>query len=349
MVQLLKNDPLALIKQFTPLKQVSRKYHQQLATHLRLITVKLGETIIRKSRNTKLVHFLVKGSVEIRESFEVRYSLSHDDTRCENPLETRLQDRSSVKALEECTLLVTHTDQVDQYLTWSQDYTIFYLDEGDFSLRDDDLIDDDFQEDWDNVFIRSPLAANLSPAVIYQLMSRLEDVPVNAGDTIVKTHSPGDYFYIIKQGTVEVQTEATGPFKGESFKLGTGNYFGDEALVADTIRNATVTMTSDGILGRLDIEAFEHLIKLHLVSPLTTEINTQTKNIKVLDVRFPMEYKLGHEAESINIPISVLRKQLDKMKQSLLYVITPANDRRAELATYLMRQAGYQAYHLAVE
>ena len=63
-------------------------------------------------------------------------------------------------------------------------------------------------------------------------------------------------------------------------------------------------------------------------------------------MRFPVEYRLGHEPGSVNMPISFLRKQLHTMKHSQLYIIAPANDRRAELATYLMRQAGYEAYYL---
>ncbi len=146
-----------------------------------------------------------------------------------------------------------------------------------------------------------------------------------------------------------MQTDASGPFKGENIQLGVGSYFGDEALIANTPRNATVTMATEGVLGRLDANAFENLIKQQLVSPFTKDVRLQGENIEVLDVRFPMEYKHGHESGSINMPISFLRKQLHEMKESLLYVITPANDSRAELATYLMRQAGFQAYHLADE
>ena len=349
MAKVSKNSPRALIARFSPLNQVASKYHSQLASHLRLIKVKAGAGIIKQDSHSKLLHFLVQGKVEIRESFDIRYPFQHDDQDSDLSLESRLQNRSSVKAISDCIILVANNDKIDQLLTWGQDYTIFYLDEGDVSVKDDDLIDDDFQEDWDNVFIRSNLAANLSNTVIHQLMSQLENIEVKARQTIVKAHSPGDYFYLIKHGRAEVQTDINGPFKGECFTLGAGSYFGDEALVAETTRNATVTMNSDGLLGRLNIEAFNQLIKQHLVSPPSADIDPRDKDVKILDVRFPVEYRLGHEAGSINMPISFLRKQLHNMKQSQRYVITPANDRRAELATYLMRQAGYQAYHLAAQ
>ena len=345
MAQLLDKDPRELIKRFSPLYQIDQKYHSNLASELRLITVEPDEIIIRKSRDPMQMHYLVSGAVEIRESFENRYRVDHRDALCSKTLESALKERSSVKALERCVLLVANAEKIDQYLSWSQDYTIFYLDEGEMSVDAFDLIDDDFQEDWDSVFIRSKLAANLSNRAIHQLLSQLEDIEVAAGECVVRANTPGDFFYVIKQGEAEVLTAAQGPFRGERFPLGPGNYFGDEALVADTIRNASVTMVSDGVLGRLNIEAFNHLIKQYLVSPLEEEIRSHDK-VKILDVRLPLEYRHGHVDNSVNMPISMLRQQMQEMKESLLYVITPANDRRTELATYLMRQAGFEAYYL---
>lgn len=344
MAQLLNQDPRDLIKRFSPLNQIDHKYHSQLASELRMITVKAGDIIIRKSRNPKLMHFLVSGTAEVRESFENRYNITHQSAECCRALEAALAKQSSVKAVENCTILVTNTDLIDQYLSWSQDFSIYYLDDTDLLVEDTDLIDDDFQEDWDNVFVRSKLAANLSNRAIHQLLSQMEDIEVKAGQVIVKAHTPGDYFYVLKQGSAVVETAATGPFRGQHFELNPGNYFGDEALVADTVRNASVRMTSDGVLGRLDIDAFNHLIKQHLVGPLTDDIKVSASKVQIIDVRFPIEYKQGHLKNSINLPINSLRKNLDELKESLLYVISPANDSRAELATYLMRQAGFDAY-----
>lgn len=344
MAQLLKQDPQDLIQRFSPLNQVDHKYLSQLATELRLITVKSGDIIIRKSRNPKLMHFLVSGEAEVRESFENRYNITHKNPECCRALESSLAKQSTIKAVRDCVLLVTDADVIDKYMTWSEDFSIHYLGETDIIVEDHDLIDDDFKEDWDNVFVRSKLAANLSNRAIHQLLSQLEDIEVKAGETIVKAHTPGDYFYVIKYGYAVVETDPNGPFRGQQFELNPGNYFGDEALIADTIRNASVKMAVDGTLGRLDIDSFLNLVKSHLVSPLSSDIKVSPDNMQVIDVRFPFEYKRGHLKNSINLPINSLRKKLDEMKDSLLYVIGPPNDSRAELATYLMRQAGFEAY-----
>ncbi|ARN72775.1 rhodanese-like domain-containing protein [Oceanicoccus sagamiensis] len=106
-------------------------------------------------------------------------------------------------------------------------------------------------------------------------------------------------------------------------------------------------MTTDGVLGRLNIELFNQLIKQHVVSTISEQFESEQEEIRIIDVRHPVEYQQGHIHGSDNIPISFLRQKMTDFKQSLMYVVTPANDRRAELATYIMRQAGFKAYHLS--
>lgn len=335
-----------LIERFKPLNQISSKYHSQLESKMLIKSYKANDLIIRKSRDEKISHFLISGSIEIRKSFEERFTIKSSDGQCEVAIENHLQNRSTIKALEECTVLIVNNEMIDQMLTWSQDYSIFYLEEGGSSVLDTDLIDDNFEEDWDNAFLQSQLAANLTNTSIHNLLSNMEDIEVSYGEQIVRRNSPADYFYIVKKGIAEVKTDSDGPFKGKIFHLVAGNYFGDEALVANTLRNADVTMKTDGVLGRVSSELFNKLIKEYLVSPITNDVYSQHQQIKVLDVRLPIEYQKEHYKDSENIPISNLRKKLEEFQQSTLYIITPENDCRSELATYLMRQAGFEAYHL---
>ena len=335
------------IHRFSPLDKALKKNRSRLMNHINLQFFSKGTTIIRSFDHNSMAYFLVDGSVEIRESFDHRLILSAGEKSTRESLQSHLDHAGSakIKAAEDCHLLTIDLQHLDAILVAEKDYSINYLDEGGVSLNDDALIDENFQEDWENVFIRSSLTENLSNTMIHQLMSQLENITVLAGECIVKANTPGDYFYLIKQGTASVQTAANGPFKGERFRLNAGNYFGDEALVADTTRNATVTMSTDGLLGRLNIDAFNSLIKCRLVEPLPRETLQDSPEMKVIDVRFATEFKRDHREGADNIPISFLRLQLDQLSSSALYIITPDNDRRAELATYIMRQAGFQAYY----
>ena len=339
-------NPESLIEQLVPLNQVDRKYHKQLRKHIKLVEVASGDWIIRKNSDPKINHYLIEGSAELRHSFEQRLTLSTDQQCFDQPLEKQLEQRSSIRALEPCSLLIVNTEQVDQLLAWSQDFNIFYLDESEMGLNDHDLIDDDFQEDWDNAFIRSPLAANLSNTAIHQLLAALEDVEVEAGQQIVKKHSDGDYFYIVKKGLAKVITDPQGPFNGETFTIEPGSYFGDEALIANTIRNAEVIMQTDGVLARLSNNHFQTLVRAYLISTAPDEVYNQAENIQILDVRLPLETKIQPIEKSRNIPIAEFRNHISEFKTSCLYIIAPSDDKRSDLATYLMRQAGFEAYQL---
>ena len=333
------------IKQLSPINEVASKHFDRLMDAITMIGVEKDEPIVRKSRQTEHLHFLLSGEVEIRESFENRRIMGAYSDQCHLALEKIALGKTTVKATDYCQLMQVDTSKLEQMLSWSQESSVHYLDDYELQVEDNALIDDEFQEGWENVFIMSNLAANLSNAAIQQLMSQLEDVEVDEGEQIIQASTPGDYFYVIKKGKASVTTEANGPYQGQQFTLGNGQYFGDEALVANTIRNADVTMQSNGLLGRLDAEAFNDLVKQHLVSALSIdELTNQKKPVTILDVRFPVEYRHGHQKGSKNIPISILRKQLEDMPKDSRYLVTPADDTRADLATYLMRQAGFDAF-----
>ena len=51
-------------------------------------------------------------------------------------------------------------------------------------------------------------------------------------------------------------------------ELGGGESFGEEALISDAKRNATITMGRDGALGRLGKDDFEELLRPYGIAEL---------------------------------------------------------------------------------
>lgn len=352
-------NPINYIERFTPLNRISNKYRSRLESSLKLLDFNRGDTILRKSDDQSFAHFLVKGSVEIRFSFDDRIVVNSEDRYCDDHLERDLVERSTVKALSGCTVLVACNEKIDHLLIMQQGRNIFYKNEVSGFEDSSDLvsyhhnaskenssIDYNICDRWDDVFCRSSLAEHLPNDVTHQILSKLEDQPVVAGETVMRANSWGDYFYIIKKGSANIQTHFNGSSKDERIAIDAGGYFGDEGLIANTTQNATVTMTTDGVLGRLDSQSFNQLIKLQLVHPLPSTAKSDQTEIKVVDVRLALEFRKGHYKGSHNIPVHFLRAQLSKLRPSKLYVIAPAHDSRADLATYIMRKAGYRAYLL---
>ena len=71
------------------------------------------------------------------------------------------------------------------------------------------------------------------------------------GSTIIKEGDPGDLLYIIKEGKAKVA------YSGQTRQLGHGEYFGEQALLYNCVRTATVTADGDVVclsLSRIDLE-----------------------------------------------------------------------------------------------
>ena len=90
---------------------------------------------------------------------------------------------------------------------------------------------------------------------------RMQRINYRARDVVIKQGTEGDYFYVVVSGKCVVTRET--PLNKEGIKLaelGTGDSFGEEALIAEAKRNATVTMSTDGTLMRLGKNDFQTLL-----------------------------------------------------------------------------------------
>lgn len=96
-----------------------------------------------------------------------------------------------------------------------------------------------------------PMFEPLSLAVIEQLACGLEKVTFPAGTTIISQGEPGDAFYVLVDGSVDVTRD------GEQLaNLGALSWFGEVALISGLPRNATVSASGDVRTYRLDCSVF---------------------------------------------------------------------------------------------
>jgi MFS family permease len=106
-----------------------------------------------------------------------------------------------------------------------------------------------------------PIFAPLPPVTLEQLASRLSRVRVPAGEVILRQGDPGDRFYVIGEGEVEIALDG-GPPK----TLGRGAYFGEIALLRDVPRTATVTTRTEVELYVLERDVFIAAVTGHAPS-----------------------------------------------------------------------------------
>jgi MFS family permease len=96
-----------------------------------------------------------------------------------------------------------------------------------------------------------PIFAPLPENVLELLARRSERVTVAPGDVIIETGEPGDRFYVIETGEVEIEKIGVAVSR-----LAAGESFGEIALLRDVARTATVTAATDVVLRAIDRRHF---------------------------------------------------------------------------------------------
>ena len=106
-----------------------------------------------------------------------------------------------------------------------------------------------------------PMFAPLPRAVLEPLAERLVPLAVAGGDLVFREGDPGDRFYVVCEGEVDVAVDGR-PVR----TLGPGDYFGEIALLRDVPRTATVTGRGRAELFALDRDEFIAAVTGHAPS-----------------------------------------------------------------------------------
>ncbi len=112
-----------------------------------------------------------------------------------------------------------------------------------------------------------PFMAPLPEATLERLTSRLEPIAVAADQTVFSAGEPGDRFYVVERGEVEV-VDADGLSVA---RIGEGGYFGEIALVRDVPRTAGIRAPADAGLLALDRDEFIAAVTGHAPSAAAAE------------------------------------------------------------------------------
>jgi MFS family permease len=96
-----------------------------------------------------------------------------------------------------------------------------------------------------------PLLALLPEPTLEALARSVVRVEAQPGEVVIREGDPGDLFYVIESGHVEVTKEGH-----HVATLGPGDYVGEIALLRDVPRTATVTATTAAVFQALDRATF---------------------------------------------------------------------------------------------
>jgi len=110
-----------------------------------------------------------------------------------------------------------------------------------------------FLRTW-NIVAKVPFFQTVGASIIAEVARLLRPRDYPAGAVIVRRGEPGDCMYFIASGEVEIEISP------EPLRLGTGEFFGEIALLTGTPRTATIVAAEPCTLLRLDIAEFRELM-----------------------------------------------------------------------------------------
>ena len=336
----------ARLARLAPLAALSPGRLAELAAATKVVRAARGSDALAEHANPRSAAFLLRG--EILLCFAGGGSLvvvggSGDGL---HPLNRRQATVVRSKAITELELLLIDDDALDIAVTWDQVAAGGGAAPG--AQREAGRSDGRFAAGAISLeHLRHGVFAQLPAARIEELLRRFERTPQRRGQVVIREGEEGDWFYVIGSGKCQVE-RTVGGVKVAVAELRSGDAFGEEALVSQAKRNATVTMLADGELLRLSKADFTEL----LAEPLLHRLGWAEACDKVargavwLDVRYPSEYQHDRLAGAINVPLSEVRNSFNVLDADTEYVVYCQSGRRSSAAAFLFAQRGFRVWLL---
>ena len=323
------------ISQYQPLNSLNPESIKEIANKLKVLEFKPGETLFKQGDTDSDHLYLHTGKVEFFEGKNSIKKLEAGTEEARASLGHVIPRNMSAVALSDVIALKVNGDLLDMMLTWDQT--------GNFKVED--LNRPGENEDWMSRILQTEAFHRIPPSSIQTIFTSLEDIQVKPGDAVIKQGDPGDYFYIVKSGRCMVTRKM--PDQKKDIKLAelkAGDSFGEEALISDSVRNATVVMLSEGVLSRLSKEQFLELLNEPLLDRIEyTAAKEKVANgeAKWLDIRLPAEYASAHLKNCEHIPLIFLRMKAETMDKSVHYILYCDTGRRSSSASFLLNERGF--------
>jgi CRP-like cAMP-binding protein len=330
-----------LLKSFSPLDGLKRDNLAALARKVQLRELSPGQVLFKEGDTEKRTFYIESGILELIDQGKVIGTVEGGTDLARNPVAPVFPRRVSARARDRVTFISIDSDLLDVMLTWDQT--------GTYEVSELQGEVEDTGDDWMTMLLQTKAFHKIPPANIQAIFMRMQQINYNSGDVILKQGAEGDYFYVLTRGAAVVTRET--PLSKEGIKLAeleVGDTFGEEALISDAKRNATVTMSSDGAVMRLGKEDFKRLLNEPMLDWVSKEQAAEiVKNGgQWLDVRLPSEFDNHHMDGAVNIPLYFIRLKINTLDLSKKYVVCCDTGRRSSAGAYILNERGYQAYVL---
>lgn len=293
-----------------------------------------GDVLFETGETSQFVYYLLSGEIRLTH-ISGRERIITADFHWFPIVQYQIDEFSAV-ALTDFQVLRFDYEHLDNLLTWSQVADYLEIDISYERKNDEDA-------QWMNTILNSNLFYKIPPLNALKIFSKVTSIEVNEGEEIITQGSEGEFCYFIKEGKAEVsRVESQNESRKLLAEVGMGRCFGEDALINQTARNATVTMLSDGVLMRLHRGDFSQL----LLDPSQRFVKAQslnevmTQHVQYLDVRTQEEFDYRHFVGALHIPLRLLRLKVRLLESDIHYVVYCNSGSRSHAAAYLLAQKG---------
>jgi len=330
-----------LLRRFSPLDGLKRDNLAALARKVQIRDLSPGQVLFKEGDTEKRTIYVISGVLELVDQGKTVGAIDGGSESARNPVAPIYPRRVTARARDRVQFLSIDSDLLDVMLTWDQT--------GTYEVSELRGMADEGNEDWMTMLLQTKAFHKIPPANIQAIFMRMQQINYRAGDVVLKQGAEGDYFYVLIRGSALVTRET--PLSKEGIKLAelrVGDTFGEEALISEAKRNATVTMVTDGSVMRLGKDDFKKLLNepmLEWVSREEAEEMVRTGG-QWLDVRLPSEFENQHIDGAINIPLYFIRLKISMLDENQKYILCCDTGRRSSAGAYILSERGYQAYVL---
>lgn len=332
------------LRRFVPLAELTHDNLNDLAKKTVVEELGKGRTLFKRGESVNKSFYLLSGDVVLSSGAGPDKVVAGGTPAARYPLEHKNPRPATATARSDIKFIRIDNDLLDILLTWDQNagYMVTEIDTQPEEQDDD--------SDWMMQMLKSNIFHRIPPTNIQAVFMRMEAVPFRAGDVVIRQGDEGDFYYHIKQGRCVVTH--TSVKSGKVIKLAeldAGQGFGEEALIANSKRNASITMLTDGVMMRLGKADFEQLLKAPVLQTLNYErakAAVTERSAVWLDVRLESEFRNASIPGSINIPLYMLRIKAATLDKGRPYIVYCDTGRRSSSAAYLLNERGFDAYVL---
>ncbi|MEJ2565742.1 MAG: cyclic nucleotide-binding domain-containing protein [Gammaproteobacteria bacterium] len=324
-----------LFREFTPLNSLDHDVLEKLAGRATIQRVGAGNFLFERGDTTAQTVFLLEGEIELCSPVFPTQRISAGSDAGRYPLGHSFPRQCTAAAVTDVRILVLALDILE----------VIPVDSAKGKASSRGTSNDAWKKQW----LSSAMLRNLPNANKKALLSKMKEITVQAGQVIIHQEEPADSYFVVKKGRCSVSRRpAHGARDVKLAELTEGQGFGEEALITNVPRNASVTMLTDGILLRLSKQDFIALLARPLLHhlPFQNAIELVEQGAVLIDVRAPEEFEIDGLIGSLNMPFPVLRLKANRLHRDCTYIVYSNTGQFSSVAAFLLIQQGLKAYVL---